>query len=242
MKIKALLIDDERLARKELTTLLAAHPEIEIVGEAANAEEGISMIDKLNPDLVFLDIQMPEKSGFDMLEEMDVVPNVVFVTAYDEYAIKAFEVNALDYLLKPVDSERLAETIKKISGKKKETPKPTAPSDEKLGSESQIFLKDGDKCWFVTLKDVRMFESEGNYVRVYFGKNKPLILKSLNNLEERLDNKTFFRANRKYIINLKWVEGIENWFNGGLQVELRDGEKVEVSRRQASRFKDLMSL
>lgn len=242
MKIKALLIDDERLARKELTTLLSAHPEIEIVGEAANAEEGISMIDKLNPDLVFLDIQMPEKSGFDMLEEMDEVPNVVFVTAYDEYAIKAFEVNALDYLLKPVDSERLAETIKKISGKKKEAPSKQEPSDEKLGSESQIFLKDGDKCWFVTLKDVRMFESEGNYVRVYFGKNKPLILKSLNNLEERLDNKTFFRANRKYIINLKWVEGIENWFNGGLQVELRDGEKVEVSRRQASRFKDLMSL
>lgn len=242
MKIKALLIDDERLARKELTTLLAEHPEIEIVGEAANAEEGICMIDKLNPDLVFLDIQMPEKSGFDMLEEMDEVPNVVFVTAYDEYAIKAFEVNALDYLLKPVDANRLAETIKKISGKKKETPKEQEPSEEKLGSDSQIFLKDGDKCWFVTLKDVRMFESEGNYVRVYFGKNKPLILKSLNNLEERLDNKTFFRANRKYIINLKWVEGIENWFNGGLQVELRDGEKVEVSRRQASRFKDLMSL
>jgi two-component system LytT family response regulator len=242
MKIKALLIDDERLARKELTTLLAEHPEIEIIGEAANAEVGISMIDKLNPDLVFLDIQMPEKSGFDMLEEMDEVPNVVFVTAYDEYAIKAFEVNALDYLLKPVDANRLAETIKKISGKQKEAPKETSVNEEKLGSNSQIFLKDGDKCWFVTLKDVRMFESEGNYVRVYFGKNKPLILKSLNNLEERLDNKTFFRANRKYIINLKWVEGIENWFNGGLQVELRDGEKVEVSRRQASRFKDLMSL
>lgn len=244
MKHKVVIIDDERLARKELTSLLAAHKNIEVVAEAANADEGIKQIDKHNPDLVFLDIQMPEKSGFDMLEEMDEVPNVVFVTAYDEYAIKAFEVNALDYLLKPVEPERLADTLAKIGvGEElKNTMQQINSGKEVLGSESQIFLKDGEKCWFVTLKDISLFESEGNYVRVYFDNHKPLILKSLNNLEERLDKKTFFRANRKYIINLRWVEHIENWFNGGLQVELKNGQKIEVSRRQASRFKDLMSL
>ncbi|MBL0328630.1 MAG: response regulator transcription factor [Bacteroidetes bacterium] len=240
--MKAILIDDERLARQELKSLLAAYPEIQIVGEANNVETAIESIKQLKPDVIFLDIQMPGKNGFELLEEISGVPEVVFVTAYDEYAIRAFEVNALDYLLKPVQSNRLAETVKKIlnkeSGDRQESKELSLP----LNDSDQVFVKDGEKCWFVKLSDVRLFESEGNYVRIYFDKNRPLILRSLNNLDERLNNRTFFRASRKHIINLKWVESIESWFNGGLMVKLRGGEQVEISRRQAAKLKDMMSL
>lgn len=239
--MKALVIDDERLARQELIKLLKKHQEIEIIGEAANTDEGVAMIKELKPDLIFLDIHMPGKTGFDLLEELDDVPRVIFVTAYDEYAIEAFKVNALDYLLKPVEPKLLSAAIDRIFQMKPEV-EVQDHTEQKLTEESQIFLKDGDKCWFVTLKDVRMFESEGNYVRVFFNNYKPLILKSLNNLEKKLDETTFFRANRKFIINLKWIESIENWFSGGLLVKLKGGETVEVSRRQAARFKDMMSL
>ncbi len=240
--MKAIIIDDERLARQELRNLLAAYPEIQIVGEAANAEQAIKSIEQLNPDVIFLDIQMPGKNGFELLEEISGVPEVVFVTAFDEYAIRAFEVNALDYLLKPIQPSRLAETVKKILNKESIEKSETIPPTYLLTDKDQVFVKDGDKCWFVKLSNVRMLESEGNYVRVHFDKNRPLILRSLNNLEERLDPKIFFRASRKFIINLKWVEGIENWFSGGLMVTLKGGEKVELSRRQAARLRELMSL
>lgn len=244
--MKALIIDDERLARRELKSLLNKFHEIEIIDECSNADEAKIAIENHHPDLIFLDIQMPGKNGFELLNDLDRVPKVIFVTAYDDYAIKAFEVNALDYLLKPVNPDRLEEAINKLSRNKSE---PIIQKEEtedglrgRLTEDDQIFLKDGEKCWFVALKDVRMFESEGNYVRVYFNDFRPLILKSLNALEDRLDNKVFFRANRKFIINLKWVSNIENWFNGGLQAHLKTGEKVEISRRQAARFKDVMSL
>ena len=241
--MRAIIIDDERLARKELKSLLKDYHEVEIVDECASPEEAIKSIEKHNPDLLFLDIQMPEKTGFDLLQELDKSPKVVFVTAFDEYAVKAFEVNALDYLMKPVDPERLKETMVKVLYEDIEDDELyDVPDRGILSSNDQIFIKDGEKCWFIHLKDVRMFESEGNYVRIYFETFKPLVLKSLNGLEERLDQKLFFRANRKYIINLKWVSHIENWFNGGLQVVLKDGEKVEISRRQAVKFKALMSL
>lgn len=242
--MKALIIDDERLARKELATLLEKHEGIEIVGEAANADEAEAMIAEKRPDLLFLDINMPGRTGFELLEALDHAPQVIFVTAYDEHALKAFEVNALDYLLKPIDPDRLAAALTKLQ---------QANGDplhrEILRENDQIFLKDGEKCWFVTLKDVRYFESEGNYVRVRFGDQKPLVLRSLNKLEEKLDPLVFFRANRKHIINLRWVERIEPWFSGGLMVHLKnsgkpghEGEQLEVSRRQAARFKELLSL
>lgn len=240
--MKTILIDDERLARQELKNLLAAYPEIQIVGEANNAETAIESIKQLKPDVIFLDIQMPGKNGFELLEEISGVPEVVFVTAYDEYAIRAFEVNALDYLLKPVQSTRLAETVKKILNKENSEKLESKEQTMPLNDSDQVFVKDGEKCWFVKLSDVRLFESEGNYVRIYFDKNRPLILRSLNNLDERLNNRTFFRASRKHIINLKWVESIESWFNGGLMVKLRGGEQVEISRRQAAKLKDMMSL
>ena len=240
--MKALLIDDERLARQELKNLLAPFSEIQIVGEANNAETAIESIKQLKPDVIFLDIQMPGKNGFELLEEISGVPEIIFVTAYDEYAIRAFEINALDYLLKPVQASRLAETVKKIFNKEHFDKLDGREQTHVLNDDDQVFVKDGEKCWFVKLTDIRLFESEGNYVRVYFDKNRPLILRSLNNLDERLNNRTFFRASRKHSINLKWVESIENWFNGGLMVKLRNGEQVEISRRQAAKLKDLMSL
>ncbi|MFT4899533.1 MAG: two-component system LytT family response regulator [Flavobacteriales bacterium] len=238
--MRALLVDDERLARVELTKLLEKFPEIEIVGEASNGEEAIDKIEELNPELVFLDIQMPGMTGFEVLEHLHVVPQIIFVTAYDEYALKAFEANALDYILKPVELTRLEKAISKVIEQKEEEGLNT--STEKLSYDSQIFIKDGEKCWFVKMDKVRMFESEGNYVRLYFEDSKPMILKSLNNLEKRLSDKEYFRISRKYIINLTWIEKVEAWFNGGLRVTLKSGEKLEISRRQTSRFKELMTI
>lgn len=237
--MRALLVDDERLARAELTRLLDKFPEIEIVSEASNGEEAIGLIEEHKPDLVFLDVQMPGMTGFEVLEHLHVVPNIIFVTAYDEYALKAFEVNALDYVLKPIELSRLEKAIEKVNSKSQ---KDDIKANQELNHESQIFIKDGEKCWFVKLDKVRMFESEGNYVRLYFDDSKPMILKSLNNLEKRLNNKQFFRISRKYIINLTWVEKVEAWFNGGLRVTLKTGEKLEISRRQTSRFKEVMSI
>lgn len=241
--MKALVIDDERLARKELISLLNNYPTIEIIGEAVNADDAQEKITTLNPELLFLDIQMPGRNGFELLEELDVVPKVIFTTAYDEYALKAFEVNALDYLLKPIRKERLEECLQKLVVEQEETEQAIDPSTEyKLSQRDQVFVKDGDKCWFVRLSDVRLFESDGNYIKVYFDNFKPMIHKSLNALDKKLDDRSFFRASRKHIINLSWVDSIESWFNGGLLVKMKGGEKVEVSRRQASKFKDMMSL
>ncbi len=236
--MKTIIVDDERLARTELKRLLKAHPELSIVGEAANAQEASSLIEKESPDLIFLDIQMPGKSGFDLLEELDAVPGVIFTTAYDHFALQAFEVNALDYLLKPIEPERLAEAVTRIA--KQNTPK--QKSTEKLLETDRVFVKDGDRCWFVPLEKVALFESEGNYTRLYFENEKPLVCRSLAYLEERLEPKIFFRASRKHIINLKWVVNLESSHNGGMIVMLQGRKTVEMSRRQAQRFRELRSL
>ncbi|GAB3223041.1 LytR/AlgR family response regulator transcription factor [Spirosoma arcticum] len=249
--MKTLIIDDERLARNELRRLLDNFPKIEIVGEAANADEALPMIEELEPDLLFLDIQMPGKNGFELLQAIEgKTPEVIFTTAFDEYALKAFEFNALDYLLKPVELARLSEAIHRVEEERHTTDingtssggDSPGPATKTLGENDQVFVKDGEKCWFVKLGKVRLFESMGNYVRLYFDDQKPLVLKSLNALEDRLNPATFFRANRKHIINLQWIEKIEPWFSGGLLVTLRGGDKIEISRRQAIRFKDLLSL
>lgn len=239
--MKAVIVDDERLARKELSKLLENFPDVEIIGECTNGKEAIAFINEHKPDLVFMDIEMPELNGFDVVEHLDKTPAIVFVTAYNDYAIKAFEVNAADYIVKPVDPDRLKETIDKIREDNEEVD--TASLERsKLTEGDQIFIKDGEKCWFIKLEEIKLFESEGNYVRIYFQNFKPLVLKSLNNLEAKLDDKLFFRANRKYIINLDTVKHVENWFNGGLQVTLKDDKKIEISRRQAVKFKAMMSL
>lgn len=244
--IRTILIDDERLARNELKKLLETHPEIDIVAEASNVQEGLDKIDEHQPDLIFLDIQMPGKTGFDLLAELDRTPEVIFTTAYDEYALRAFEVNALDYLLKPIEPKRLADAIHKLHMEEAREGQYTNGEEHTnksiLGEHDQVFVKDGEKCWFVKLSEIRLFESVGNYARVFFGNNKPLILKSLNALEERLDEKVFFRSNRKHIVNLRMIEKVEPYFNGGLLLEIKGGEKIEVSRRQTVKFKEMMSL
>ena len=226
----ALIVDDERLARLELRRLLAAHPEVEIVGEARNAEEALDLANKLAPDVLFLDIQMPGMSGFDLLERLEDVPQVIFTTAYDAYALKAFEVSALDYLLKPVAPSRLAAAMAKVR---------MAPRQERL---ERVFVRDGERCWIVRLPDIFLLESEGNYTRVWFGSERPLIRRSLNTLEEQLDAAVFFRASRKQMINLKWIEKVDIGVSGGLVVTLRGGQTVEMSRRQSARLREAMSL
>lgn len=238
--IKTLLIDDEKLAREGLKSLLKEFPEIEVLGEASNADEALEMIDRLKPQLIFLDIQMPEKSGFDMLEEMIETPVVIFTTAFNEYALKAFEVNALDYLLKPIQSVRLREAIQKA--KKQLTELSDLRGKDKLGAEDQVFIRDGERCWFVNMNNIRLIESAGNYAKIHFDKYQPLIHRTLNALDERLDPHLFFRANRQQIINMNYIEKIEPFFNSGFLIYMKDGSKIEVSRRQAVKFKEMMSL
>lgn len=240
-KTSYLVIDDERLAREELKSMLKNEIGLEFIGEASNALEAIKLIEEEAPDLIFLDIQMPGMDGLEMLKKLSDIPQVIFTTAYDEYAIQAFEVNALDYLLKPIDSVRLTEAINKINVQDDFISSLATNERGVLTALDRIFIKENDKCWFIELNRIRYFESDGNYIKVYFDNVRPMIIRSLNSIEGRLSSKDFFRANRKHIVNLNHVSSVENWFNGGLQFTLSNGEKIEVSRRQSIKFKDLFS-
>lgn len=238
---KTIIVDDERLAREELKRLLKKYAQINIINDFGNPKEAIEQINIIKPDLLFLDIQMPEFDGFQLLEKLTFVPHTIFVTAYDEFAVKAFEVNALAYVVKPIDEKRLEDVLMHLE---KMVPKAIEKesSTKFLSENEQVFLKDGDQCWFVKLSEIGLFESEGNYVRVYFKKEKPMILKSLNLLEKQLNPDVFFRANRGFIVNLNHVVKVENWFGGRMQLELTNGNKIEVSRRQSVKLKELKSL
>jgi two-component system, LytTR family, response regulator len=229
----ALIIDDERLARVELRRLLARHPEIEIAGEARHAEEALETIARLQPDLIFLDIQMPGMTGFELLERLEDVPQVIFTTAYDAYAVKAFEVNALDYLMKPIAPERLAGALARVR------PALARPARARL---ERVFVRDGERCWIVELANVFLLESEGNYTRLCFGAERPLVRRSLNSLEEQLDPAVFFRASRRQVVNLKWIQKLDMGIAGTLTVTLRGGRTVEISRRQAARLREILSI
>ena len=239
--MKALLVDDERLARNELRRLLVAFPHIKIVGEASTAEQARELIGATQAELVFLDVQMPGETGLELLESLEPpVPRVIFTTAYDEFAVKAFELNALDYLLKPVDPALLATALARLG--ERPAGVPVAAPTGRLANEDKVFVRESERCWFVEVKTIRLLESEGNYTRVHFADAQPQLFRSLNAMEERLDPKFFFRANRRQIINLAWVDKIEPWFSGGLLVHLKGGAKVELSRRQAQDFRENMSL
>lgn len=238
MAIKTILIDDEPLALMEMEATLQAYSDLQIVATAQNATDAKNKIEEHNPDLIFLDINMPGKSGFDLLQEIEEVPVVVFVTAYDEYAIKAFEVNALDYLLKPVNNKRLNETIEKV---RKQVSQQKS-KDHKLHMDKRIFIKDGEHCFFVPLAEVFLIESVGNYARFYYQHHKPLLHKSLTYLEERLPDMHFFRAGRQHIINVNFIKNIHPYFNSSLQAELHNGMKIDISQRQSVKFKELMGI
>ncbi len=242
--MKALLIDDERLARNELRRLLAAHPDIEIVGEAVDVEDAAQKVAELKPGLMFLDVQMPGADGFSLLERLEPpLPAVIFTTAYDEFAVKAFEFNALDYLLKPVDPNRLIAALERLRHHASGGPVNAGTGlPQRLTLEDKVFVREGERCWFVPVKNIRLLESEGNYTRLHFDDQKPQLFRSLTAMEDRLEPRSFFRANRKQVINLTWVEGIEPWFSGGLLVKLKGGLKIELSRRQAQDFRERMSL
>jgi two-component system, LytTR family, response regulator len=234
--MKAMIIDDEPPARRELRRLLSGFPWVEIVGEAGNVDQAADMVETLSPELLFLDIQMPGGSGFDLLARLEDVPQVIFTTAYDEHAVRAFKVDALDYLLKPIEPARLAEALGRVkSAQAARTPKPDAVLE-------QIFVRDGSRCWFVPLREVRLLTSEGNYIRLSWGKSQPLLGRALAALEQRLDPSRFFRANRRQIINLDFIETVELGVNGRLHAQLRDGPEVEISRRQARLFKTKLSI
>jgi two-component system, LytTR family, response regulator len=233
--MKALLVDDERLARSGLRRLLKSHDDITVVGEATNADEALGQIRRLHPDVVFLDVEMPGRSGLQLLEDLEELPAVIFTTAYQEYAVRAFEVSALDYLLKPIAADRLdaaLDRVRKIVG-----PRETGPD-----RKQRVFVRDGERCWIVAIEDIRVLESEGNYTRVYFAGNHPLIYKSLNALEARLDPAIFFRASRSHIVNLHDIQSLEPQPEGGLVATLTGGLKIGISRRQARKLREVMSL
>lgn len=238
MKIKTILIDDEPLAVAELEHMLKNHESIEVTAVSHEAHDAIDKIKRLRPDLIFLDINMPGKTGFDLLSDLDEAPEVIFVTAYDQFAIKAFEVNALDYILKPVNPERLAEAINRTD---KKINRGRAAS-EKLTIQKRIFTKDGEQCFFVPLSEIFLIESVGNYARIHFQDKKPLLHKSLNYLEERLPEEFFFRASRQQMFNVSFVKNIIPYFSSTLQVELQNGIKVDISQRQSVKFKDKMGI
>jgi len=238
MAIKTLLIDDEPLAILELQAMLKKHSDIDVIDTADNAVVAMEKIQLLKPQLIFLDINMPGKSGFELLEELDDAPLVVFVTAYDQFAIKAFEVNALDYILKPINTERLSDAIEKI----RKQLSLIQSKDNKLSIDKRIFIKDGESCYFVPLAEVFLIESVGNYARVFYQNKKPLLHKSLNYLEEKLPEAHFFRTDRQHIININFIKNILPFFNSTLQVELQNGTKIDISQRQSVKFKELMGV
>ena len=241
-KVSAVIVEDSRLARNELKELIKGHGDIEIVGEAENVDSGFDLIQELRPQLLFLDINMPEKDGFELLEMLDEVPITVFTTAFDEYAIKSFEYNALDYLLKPISPKRFAMAIEKIRLTLDQKLNAAAIDDQSLTAQSQIFIKDGEQCWLVKIGDISLLEIVGNYTRVHFNEVQPLLYKSLNKVEAKLPGTVFFRANRQQIININFVKTVVPWFNGKLKITLLNNMEIEVSRRQSYIFKDKMSL
>jgi two-component system LytT family response regulator len=239
--MNALLVDDERLAREELRRLLQLHPDVTIVGEAANVDDAEARLGELSVDVLFLDITMPGASGFDLLERLDRVPLLIFTTAYDQHALRAFEVNAFDYLLKPIHPDRLSAALEKTRAVWRAS-RAAAPAPPVRNAAERVFLRDGDRCWIVTIGEIALFEAEGNYARVHFGTNRPLIRTSLNALEGRLDPAVFFRASRQHVVNLRFVEGVDAGVDDSYVIRLRGGHQVPVSRRQSRKLRESMGL
>ncbi len=233
--MEAVIVEDSELARFELEHQLRNHPGVTVVGHAGDVEAAIALIESSAPDLVFLDIDLPGGNAFDVLERLTRVPRIVFTTAFDAHALKAFAYNTVDYLLKPIEPQRLAQTMGKLAGVLSATP-------ARRAMDSPLFIKDGDHCFLVKPRDVRLIEAVGNYSRVHFQNQSPLLYRPLGAIEAQLPPERFFRANRQHIVNLDHVEQVAPWSNGGLMLTLRGGFEIEVSRRQGVRFRDALSL
>jgi two-component system, LytTR family, response regulator len=238
MKKKVYLVDDEYLALEELKVLLAPYEDLELVGMSDRVDVAIEECNELKPDLIFLDINMPGKDGFGFLESLEEVKEVIFVTAYDQFAIKAFEVNALDYLLKPLNPKRLAEAVTRFRIKSVQSAE-QSQDGQRLDASKKIFIKDGEKCHFVPISKIFLFESEGNYVRVFFENQQALLHKSLTYMEQKMPEELFFRANRQFMFNLDFIDRIEPYFNSTLLIILKSGHKIDLSQRQSVKFREI---
>jgi two-component system LytT family response regulator len=234
--LRTLIVDDERIARAELRRLLSAHPQVEIVGEAENAQAALTALDSLQPDLAFLDIQMPGMSGLELAAEIEQRCQFVFCTAFDSYAIDAFGLNALDYLVKPVEPARLARTLERAR------PGSTAPGQACLPMEHGLLLKFGETARIVRLSEVHRFDSVGNHAAVHTRHGVAYLLSSLARIEQRLDPAHFFRANRSTLLRLDAIVSLEPDVGHGLIARLADGSEVEVSRRAAQLLRARMVL
>lgn len=234
--LKALIVDDERLARNRLRSLLAEYPSVQVVAEADSVKAALAAIRASTPEVLFLDIQMPGETGFDLINQLEQPIKIVFVTAYDEYALRAFEVNALDYLLKPVNPDRLARAIEKLQ----QNPAVAAKATRPLEYDDHIFLTVGEKSRFLRISAIQCILAAGVYSEVVTTDGqKSLILKSLNEWEERLPEKFFVRIHRSTIINIEAVERIEKWFNYSYQIYLRGiAEPFTMSRRYTAKLKE----
>lgn len=241
--MKAIVVEDSRLAREGLINMLRGFAELQIVGEADHPTSALKLIQEVKPEVIFLDIHMPGESGFDLLEKLDYMPRIIFTTAYSEYAIRSFDYHAVDYLLKPISQERLALAINKLIASHDTANHEISRNNSKppLDINSQIFIKDGEKCHLVALNSIRYFESCKNYVRIFFNGHNAFIKKSLNQIEERLPVKYFFRVNRQYIVNLQSIASIEESISDGYEITMDDGKQIEISRRNAQELKELLS-
>lgn len=236
--MKAIVVEDSRLAREGLMRMLSTFDELTIVGEANHPETALKLIKELRPDVLFLDIHMPGESGFDLLDKLDYIPNVIFTTAYSEYAYRSFDYNPVDYLLKPISTERLAQAIDKLDVEQSGSPNTEA---ERFEIDSKIFIKDGDECHLVALRDVLYFESCKNYVRAFFGSEKAFIKKALSNVEEKLPASHFFRANRQFVVNLDHIKAINDSISDGYDLTMNDGQCIEISRRNGADLRRILS-
>lgn len=226
-KIKVIIIDDERLAREEMKRHLSRCEDVDIVAEAENADEAAAMIGRHLPDIIFLDVQMPGRSGFDLLESLENVPEVIFTTAFDSYAVKAFEINAMDYLVKPIRQERFAKALIKAREK----------FADRIKADTTLFVKEGERFYRIQTKDIHLIDSAGNYVALYFKDKKVLIKRSLNQLEKTLDTTSFFRVNRTSIINCNYINTMTPLPGGRLSIHLKNGNIITASSRQSAALK-----
>lgn len=234
MKIwRTLIVDDERLARNKLHSMLVDFSNIEIVGEADSVTTAASQIEKTNPEIIFLDVQMPGASGFDLLEIIETGAKIIFVTAYDEYAIRAFEINALDYLLKPVSFERLARTVERLEHRAE------TATDKKLAEDDFIFVSSGRISKFIKIGSIKCILAADVYSEILIEGERFLLLKSLNDWEIVLPTKSFLRIHRSTIINLAFIERIESKFDRSRRIHLRGiAEPFAISRRYQAKLKD----
>ncbi|MBD2699550.1 response regulator transcription factor [Spirosoma sp. BT702] len=246
---RSLIIDDELLARKVIRTFLQNDTSIEVVDEAANGTDAVIKIIQHKPDLIFLDIQMPELDGFDVLKQIwpHHQPAIVFTTAYDQYALRAFEVNAIDYLLKPFNELRFTQALGRAKERMDQLPQQridallnqlsTEPSSTRDSYQRRILVKETGRMYLVKTEDISYLDADGNYITLHTGHQRHTIYESLTSLEARLDPTDFVRINRSYIINLNYVEAVETYFNGEYLVKLQTGQQLKWTRNYRENLK-----